>query len=138
LNVATAAQGSDGLATALGKVAGAATQMHVSVQTMLVASQAVNSTVECLHAELVIFSGRSRYKDGYAAACILLEGSPAMRRQTNCSGCPPALHSAAKNPGQAARGLNFPGCAVERSRSKSLRRIDSSHQPEQSSRLLWR
>ncbi|HEY8000020.1 MAG TPA: hypothetical protein VIE87_14465 [Pseudolabrys sp.] len=59
MNVATAAQGSDGLATTLGKVAGAATQTRVSVQTMLVASQAVNSTVERLHAEIGDFLGKA-------------------------------------------------------------------------------
>jgi hypothetical protein len=39
-------------------VAGAATQTRVSVQTMLVASQAVNSTVERLHAEIGDFLGK--------------------------------------------------------------------------------
>ncbi len=52
LNVTTAAQGSDVVATALGKVAGAATQTRASAQTVLEASQAVMSTVARLHAEV--------------------------------------------------------------------------------------
>ena len=52
LNVTTAAQGSDVVATALGKVAGAATRTRASAQTVLEASQAVQSTVARLHAEV--------------------------------------------------------------------------------------
>jgi methyl-accepting chemotaxis protein len=58
LNVATAAQGSDVVATALGKVTDAAIQTRASAQTVLEASQAVNSTVARLHAEVDDFLGK--------------------------------------------------------------------------------
>ena len=58
LNVTTAAQGSDVVATVLGKVAGAATQTRASAQTVLEASQVVKSTVARLHAEVGDFLGK--------------------------------------------------------------------------------
>ena len=57
-NVATAAQGSDVVVTALGKVTDAAIQTRASAQTVLEASQAVNSTVARLHAEVDDFLGK--------------------------------------------------------------------------------
>ena len=58
LNVTTVAQGSDVVATALGKVAGAATETRASAQTVLEASQAVTTTIARLHAEVGDFLGK--------------------------------------------------------------------------------
>jgi methyl-accepting chemotaxis protein len=58
INVATAAQGSDVVASALGNVAGAAMQTLTSAQTVLEASQAVEATVARLRAEVDDFLGK--------------------------------------------------------------------------------
>jgi methyl-accepting chemotaxis protein len=57
-NVTTAAQETDVVATALGNVSGAATQTLASAQTVMEASQAVESTVAQLRAEVDDFLGK--------------------------------------------------------------------------------